>query len=915
MNLYESIKSNSNKSINDAWWKTNYQRAIDYVDSELPEILVDEFYGGDWDTYNCDSGKHVALTVLNQLGPDGFEKRLKEIKESDSSFDVEGLADRIDILMSDMDPYEHMDVYGSYNPTEESYQDTLDSLYNNPQSVLDGISSYDIIDWEDDIQTEYNEIIQDLKEWIKISRVKNESEDSSKKGYWVKIKMKNNKQVLHLFNTEDEMYEYLNLLSHYVGQGEVEILDYTGKGSKKNESEVKPTDEEFARYKDLMSKANEKEKDIRIKAGSQAVMLDDLSDEAYNTDYYKRVYGWSDDDLNLVNKVDSYINSSTPRFVVYTTSEIAPGEFKTDVYGKYTSSEQASDVCGELRSKGIGARVVTESSNPYAPTDEDWEDINHWYNDNYKEVWDNPVDSFERWKEANSDKIASYYTQTYRDDLKNINQDVWDSIAKDIYDEERLPEKINKDVKEGEQLRRYRVTLKHDNGKVSFITTASTKEQAIKQVCELEKAPESAVVKVVDKGSVVKESVIQESNSSKRLEYFEDSLTGYGEEVPEELTHKWTKKDVKAWINSVMNKTKGLYSLDDDCINLLLNHQHKLYKEARKELNEFENESFQTNNVYVSYGGYSIYSQLDTNGKDLYCEVHPKDSDGDVDVENLVDYFVLHHEDFNNASEKDIEKAMLDYVKSNIKYYKKNESEDSNITYLNSDTILDDLGSDYECISAMYDALGFNTDEEFFPETISTDADNSNLYIRNVDGKTEWVLNKNGKAVVCAGRDSANIPIVYFDNEIVKESDDEDDKYVDPNYKVDTSNLCLTNGGYHNNSDIIYGRVKLSSKKKSLPPGGQYDVIYFCENSDLYLYEVGSDVQGAVKWLYTMDGTNEDEWIKWDGSRVQLKNFWDILRDDSLKNEPDVKRESIEVAINKAYFEEEPFPLNKVNYQ
>jgi len=298
MNLYEAIKSNSNKSTNDAWWKTNYQRAIDYVDTELPEILVDEFYGGDWDTYNCDSGKHVALTVLNQLGPDGFEKRLKEInkssfKESDSSFDVEGLADRIDILMADMDPYEHMDVYGSYNPTEESYQDTLDSLYNNPQSVLDSISSYDIIDWEDDIQTEYNEVIQDLKEWIKLSKVKNESEDSSKKGYSVMIKMKNNKQVIHLFNTEDEMYEYLNLLSHYVGQGEVEILDYTGKKSKKNES------------------------------------------------------------------VD----------------------------------------------------------NPYAPTAEDWEDINHWYNDNYEEMWDNQA----KHSQLSSEDIEWLSNQNYVTPLTEIS--------------------------------------------------------------------------------------------------------------------------------------------------------------------------------------------------------------------------------------------------------------------------------------------------------------------------------------------------------------------------------------------------------------------------------------------------------------------------------------------------------------
>lgn len=51
---------------------------------------------------------------------------------------------------------------------------------------------------------------------------------------------------------------------------------------------------------------------------------------------------------------------------------------------------------------------------------------------------------FERWKEDNNEKIASYYTETYSKDLKNINNDIWNSIAKDIYDEEKEPEKINK---------------------------------------------------------------------------------------------------------------------------------------------------------------------------------------------------------------------------------------------------------------------------------------------------------------------------------------------------------------------------------------------------------------------------------------------------------------------------------------
>lgn len=444
-----------------------------------------------------------------------YESIKTNLVESDSSFDVEGLADRIDILMSGMDPYEHMDVYGSSGPTEESYQDTLDSLYNNPQSVLDSISSYDIIDWEDDIQTEYNEVIQDLKKWIGLSK-KNEAEEPGDKGYWVKIKMKNNKQVLHLFNTEDDMREYLNLLSHYVGQGEVEILDYTGKDSKKNESE----------------------------------------------------------------------------YVVYTTTEIKPGEFKSDIYGKYDSSDQAEDIVAELKAKGINATMSLDES----------------------ESW-------------------------------------------------------------------------------------------------------------------------------------------------------LTSKDID-WLS-----TQG--------------HLPNLNK-------------------------------LSMNYK----------ATGDIETDE--------HE-------------------------------------------LDDIASNY-----FYDDVG--------------------IYNENIDSLcTKWA------------HDQAVKINKAFNESEGTESVDEDDEYKDSNYKVDTSGLVLTNGGYHNNSNVIYGRVQLYPKDKSSSPG-IYELIYFCEDGHFYLFDVGSDVQGAVNWLYTIDGTNDDEWIKWNGSRVQLKDFWSILVGDALKDVSSDQRDAIETAVNKAYFDEEPVPLNKVNY-
>ena len=49
--------------------------------------------------------------------------------------------------------------------------------------------------------------------------------------------------------------------------------------------------------------------------------------------------------------------------------------------------------------------------------------------------------------------------------------------------------------------------------------------------------------------------------------------------------------------------------------------------------------------------------------------------------------------------------------------------------------------------------------------------------------------------------------------------------------------------------------------------------------------------------------------------RIQLKDLGDVLREDTLKNVSNEQIESITKAINNAYYNEEPFPLNKVNYQ
>ena len=156
----------------------------------------------------------------------------------------------------------------------------------------------------------------------------------------------------------------------------------------------------------------------------------------------------------------------------------------------------------------------------------------------------------------------------------------------------------------------------------------------------------------------------------------------------------------------------------------------------------------------------------------------------------------------------------------------------------------------------------------------------------------------------------------YIDTKLntINESVEDEEDWSDPNYKVDTSNLYLTNYGYHNNSDIIYGRIHLLPKDKNskLIPG-HYDVIYYCENGEFQLFELGTDVRTAVDYLYNY-GSDEYDWVKWGGRRIQLDNIYEILTEEALKNVPQEQRDAIEKAINNAYYNEEPFPLNKVRY-
>lgn len=157
--------------------------------------------------------------------------------------------------------------------------------------------------------------------------------------------------------------------------------------------------------------------------------------------------------------------------------------FIKDEKGRYHFNDYYINESGKVVHKS----KLNES---FSPKPEDWDDINHWYNDDPREEWDRlekkdfiiSIDGCQPVKYSPKDMSHEEAIEDYLD-----NEGTGHSRKEIKF--EYLDENSN-------LIKKYVVTLKHDKGKVKINTTASSKEQAIKQVCNSEKAPESAVVKV-----------------------------------------------------------------------------------------------------------------------------------------------------------------------------------------------------------------------------------------------------------------------------------------------------------------------------------------------------------------------------------------------------------------------------------
>lgn len=90
-----------------------------------------------------------------------------------------------------------------------------------------------------------------------------------------------------------------------------------------------------------------------------------------------------------------------PSYTVYTIAQVGPNEYQTSEYDTVYDAEQAADMVAELRAQGLNADYkINPPESIFEPKPEDWDDINHWYNDDPREEWDKKVnesDKSEKW--------------------------------------------------------------------------------------------------------------------------------------------------------------------------------------------------------------------------------------------------------------------------------------------------------------------------------------------------------------------------------------------------------------------------------------------------------------------------------------------------------------------------------------
>ena len=161
---------------------------------------------------------------------------------------------------------------------------------------------------------------------------------------------------------------------------------------------------------------------------------------------------------------------------------------------------------------------------------------------------------------------ASYGELAYVEGLRGKELD---DFEKELDDFESKPSKKEKSTNEGEHfdVRKYEVEVQHDKGKSKFNVTASDEETAKKMVMNSEHAPESAIIGVKDKGSILHK---EEKSTNEQFEVGDLKKKAQAilpkEDIDSHEGDLYIKKtkESEALLNNMKNKDSGMLSTFKD---------------------------------------------------------------------------------------------------------------------------------------------------------------------------------------------------------------------------------------------------------------------------------------------------------------------------------------------------------------
>ena len=128
-----------------------------------------------------------------------------------------------------------------------------------------------------------------------------------------------------------------------------------------------------------------------------------------------------------------------------------------------------------------------------------------------------------------------------------------------------------------------------------------------------------------------------------------------------------------------------------------------------------------------------------------------------------------------------------------------------------------------------------------------------------------------------------------FGDELINFKNNEEE--LNESAKVNIGKLNVTNGGWSNNSTIIYGPIKVSGK--------DYELIYFTETDDIMCFKPGYGIDKVIDILYGDSDTEYD----FNGKKVTQEEIYKYLYKDQVDLSSS-DREEIEKAINSKIFNE-----------